>query len=154
MAYREVTMIEIKEVLRLWLAGMPKKRIAAQLGIDPKTIRRYIAQAEASGLQREDGVDALTEERVSDVVVALKTPPERTTGEAWKACEVNREFIEGKLAKNVRLSKISRLLSRQGVDVPYSTLHRYASNELGFCRKRATVPIADGEPGVEIQVDT
>ena len=26
MAYREVTMIEIKEILRLWLAGVPKRR--------------------------------------------------------------------------------------------------------------------------------
>ncbi len=30
--YREVTMIEVKEVLRLWLAGMPTKRIAASWG--------------------------------------------------------------------------------------------------------------------------
>lgn len=154
MAYREVTMIEIKEVLRQWLAGMPKKRIAAQRGLDPKTVRRYIAQAEACGIQLEEGVDALTDERVSAVVVALKTPPERTPGEAWKACEDNRNFIEGKLAKDVRLSKVRRLLRRQGVDVPYSTLHRYASNELGFCRKRVTMPVADGDPGSEVQVDT
>jgi transposase len=147
-------MIEIKEVLRQWLAGMPKKRIAAQLGIDPKTVRRYVAQAEANGIRVEDGVDALTDERVSDVVVALKTLPERAPSEVWKACENNRTLIEDQLAKNVRLSKVRRLLVRQGVDIPYSTLHRYASNELGFCRKRATVPIADGEPGVEIQVDT
>jgi hypothetical protein len=38
--FREVTMVEITEVLRLWLAGTPKKRIAAQLGLDPKTVRR------------------------------------------------------------------------------------------------------------------
>ena len=42
MPYREVTMIEIKEVLRLWLAGVAKKRISEQLGIDRKTVRRYI----------------------------------------------------------------------------------------------------------------
>ncbi len=40
MAYREVTMVEIKEVLRLWRAGTPKKRIAAQLTLDVKTVRR------------------------------------------------------------------------------------------------------------------
>jgi len=33
--YREVTMIEVREVLRLRGAGLPKKRIAAQLGLDP-----------------------------------------------------------------------------------------------------------------------
>lgn len=154
MAYREVTMIEIKEVLRQWLAGIPKKRIAAQLGVDPKTVRRYIGQAEALGLRLEDGVEGLLDERVSDVVVALKTPPARALGEAWKACEDKREFIEEKLAKGVRLSKVHRLLRRHGVDVPYSTLHRYAGTELGFCRTRATVPVADGEPGAELQVDT
>ena len=30
MPYREVTMFEVKEVLRLWLAGVAKKRIAAR----------------------------------------------------------------------------------------------------------------------------
>lgn len=42
MAYREVTMIEIKEVLRRWVSGTPKKRIAAQLELDPRTVRRYV----------------------------------------------------------------------------------------------------------------
>ena len=41
--YREVTMIEIREVLRLRGEGLPKTRIAAQLGLDPKTVRRYLA---------------------------------------------------------------------------------------------------------------
>lgn len=39
MAYREVTMIEIKEVLRRWVNGTPKKRIAAQLVIDGESYR-------------------------------------------------------------------------------------------------------------------
>jgi DNA-binding CsgD family transcriptional regulator len=38
MAFREVTMLEVKEVLRLWLLGVPKKGIAAQLGFDVKTV--------------------------------------------------------------------------------------------------------------------
>lgn len=47
MAYREVTMIKIKEVLRLRCLGAPKKRIAAQLRLDPKTVRRYVEVGEA-----------------------------------------------------------------------------------------------------------
>ena len=46
MAYREVGMFEIKEVLRLWLAGTANKRIARQLRLDPKTVRRHIGVAE------------------------------------------------------------------------------------------------------------
>jgi hypothetical protein len=47
--YHEVTMIEFREVLRLWQEQVPKKRIAAQLGLDPKTVRRYLRAAEAAG---------------------------------------------------------------------------------------------------------
>jgi hypothetical protein len=48
--YREVTMIEVREVLRLRGEGLPKKRIAAQLGPDPKTIRRYLEAAATAGV--------------------------------------------------------------------------------------------------------
>lgn len=47
MAFREVTVIETKEVLRLWRSGVAKKRIAAQLGLDVKTVRGYLRVAEA-----------------------------------------------------------------------------------------------------------
>ena len=50
MAYREVTMVDVKEVLRLWMEGVPRKRIAAQLGLDPKTVRRYVRTATRAGL--------------------------------------------------------------------------------------------------------
>lgn len=42
---------------------------------------------------------------------------------------------------------------RRGVAVPYRTLHRFAVAELAFGRCLATVPVADGDPGVEVQVD-
>ena len=32
--YREVTMLEVKEVLGLWRDGVPTKRLAAQLGLE------------------------------------------------------------------------------------------------------------------------
>jgi hypothetical protein len=47
--YREVTMIEFREILRLWQEQVPKKRIAAQLGLDPKTVRRYLRAVVAGG---------------------------------------------------------------------------------------------------------
>ena len=37
--------------------------------------------------------------------------------------------------------------------VSYRTLHRYATTELGFGRRQATVRVADCEPGAEVQVD-
>ena len=40
MAYREVAMVDVKEVLRLWMAGVARKRIAAQLGLDRRLVRK------------------------------------------------------------------------------------------------------------------
>src|SRR5438093_12720376 len=65
--FREVTMIELKEVLLLWGKGLPKKRVAAQLGLDPKTVRRYLKAATAAGLHA-DG-DPISDDQVRDVLL-------------------------------------------------------------------------------------
>lgn len=154
MAYREVTMFEIKEVVRLWLAGTPKKKIARMLRLDPKTVRRYIAAAQAHDLVPGLDPAALTEDVFAAIVLDLEPTRERSRGKSWHRCEQQREFIAGHLGRRVRLTKIHRLLVRQGVDIPYATLHRFCVAELGFGRTAATVPVADGEPGQELQVDT
>jgi len=154
MAYREVTRVETKEVLRQWLSGTANKRIAARVGVDVKTVRRYVAAAQALGLKREEGEAALTEELLTALLVSLHARPGRQRGDTWERCEAHREFIEQRLAQGVKLSKLRKLLLRHGVQVPYPTLHRFAVAELGFGRTAATVPVADGEPGSELQVDT
>lgn len=154
MTYREVRMVEVKEVLRLWLGAVPKKRIAAMVGLDRKTVRRYIALAEAQGLVRgPQGEAALTDERLARILMTLKTGTGRPHGDGWDRCVEQRAFIEEKL-KAVKLAKVQRLLRRQGVEVPYPTLRRFAMTELGYGRGRRTIPVADAEPGSEVQLDT
>ncbi|MFM7144690.1 MAG: hypothetical protein ACKO2K_22540, partial [Alphaproteobacteria bacterium] len=79
-------MIEIEEVLRQWIAGEPIKRIGRRVGLDPKTVRRYAKAAASCGLGPEQGVAALTAERVSEVVTRLSTVPEREHGDGWALC--------------------------------------------------------------------
>ena len=112
MAYREVTMIGIKEILRLWLAGVAKKRIARTLGFDPKTVRPYTELAAAQGLQPGPQAEPVTDERLEAILVALKSGAGRPHGEGWERCLEQRAFIEQKL-KDVKLSKVRRLLLRQ-----------------------------------------
>ena len=150
--FREVTMIELKEVLRLWGKGVPKKRVAAQLGLDPKTVRRYLKAATAAGL-RADG-DPISDEQVRDVLLALHPGGGRPRGDGWTFCAEQRESIRRWLEGGVRLTKIRKLLARQGVRIAYPTLHRFAVLELQFGRTAPTIPILDGEPGQELQVDT
>lgn len=149
--YREVTVLEIREVLRLWGAGLPKKRIAAQLGLDPKTVRRYVRTAEAAGLSPRPG--PVADEALTAVLLALH-PTGRSRGDGWDQCQAQRDAIQRWLTGGVRLTKIRKLLARQDVAVSYPTLYRFAVAELQFGRTAPTLPILDGEPGQEVQLDT
>ena len=152
MAYREVTVLEVKEVIRQWLAGAGKKRIGARLGLDVKTVRRYLSAAAEQGLNRERPPGDL-DAAVAEVVSALQSPG-RPRSRGWATCTAERGFIASKLANRVRLSKIHKLLRRRGVQVTYATLHRFAVAELDFGRGAPTIPVSDGAPGAELQVDT
>jgi transposase len=150
--YREVRMVEITEVLRLWRAGVPKKRIAARLGLDPKTVRRYVSVAEGTGLRV--GGAPISETQLRDVLLALHPGGGRPRGDDWDRCRAEQDAIRGWLKDGLRLTKIRKLLGRQGVVLPYPTLYRFAVLELGFGRSAPTMPVADGAPGEELQVDT
>jgi hypothetical protein len=149
--YREVTMIELREVIRLWQEQMPKKRIAARLGLDPKTVRRYVGAAEAAGLRAQE---TLSDEQLRDVLLALQPGGGRPHGESWARCGEQREVIQRWLASGLRLTKIRKLLVRQGVLICYPTLYRFAVEQLQFGSTAPTIPILDGQPGQELQVDT
>src|SRR5712691_10336795 len=151
MAFREVTVIETKEVLRLWRSGVTKKRIAAQLGVDVKTVRCYLKVAVDLGLDPVRDLDEAT----AAVVERLAGANRRPRGRAWEVCTAHADFIRSKLEAGVRLTKVRKLLRRQRrVQVSYVTLYRYAVEELGFGRRAATIPVADCGPGEEVQVDT
>jgi transposase len=150
MAFREVTVLEVREVLRLWCDGVPKKRIARQLGLDVKTVRRYLELAGASGIEPAGDLDAA----VAAVVERLGVKRGRPRGDHWELCRAHRGFIDSHLGHGVRLTKIRRLLRRREVHVSYATLHRFAVEELGFGRRAPTIPVADCGPGEEVQLDT
>jgi hypothetical protein len=90
MAFREVAMFEVKKVIRLFGEGMPKKAIARVVGVDPKTVRSYVAAAERlglAGLLDDEGLARLLGELRIDIV-------ERPHREAWRRCEEHRDDIK------------------------------------------------------------
>jgi transposase len=153
MAFREVSVTEIREVLRLWLRGEGLRSIAQLVAADRKTIRRYVAAAQAAGLSRDGGEEQLTDELVGVVVEAARPARPRGRGEAWERCDAERDRIKAWLDADVPVVKIVDLLARRGVVVPERTLHRFCAGELGHGRAKTTVRVADGEPGGEVQVD-
>lgn len=163
MAFREVSVNEIREVLRVWLgvAGLPTpgyRTIAAHCGVDRKTVRRYVEAAQAAGLRRHDDVSAIDDGLIGAVAQAVRPVRPDGHGAAWDQLLGFEEQITAWVAgtaeqRPLTVTKIHTLLARQGAVVPYRTLHRFASERCGFGRKDTTVRVADGEPGVECQID-
>src|SRR6266540_596065 len=91
--YREVTMIEIREVLRLRGEGLPKKRIAAQLGLDPKTVRRYLSTAETAGVCVTATV---SDEDVRQVLLALHPTGGRPRGDGLRLTKIRTARATGR----------------------------------------------------------
>lgn len=75
MAFREVRVIEVREVLRAWLVGAGMRTAAERAGVDRKTARRYVAAAEKAGLVRDGGEGQLTDQLIGAVVAAVRPPP-------------------------------------------------------------------------------
>src|ERR1700747_2438198 len=55
MARRTFTMVDVTEILQHWYAGRPKVEVARSLGVDAKTVRRYVAPAAAGRPKVEGG---------------------------------------------------------------------------------------------------
>lgn len=154
MGYREVTVEEIREALLQWLDGAGKKLVARRLSVDPKTVRRYVRVAEDAGLKQADGKAALTDELLAAIVVALEPQAGRPRGDAWALCVAHQARIEQLLGQRLKLTKVRKLLAREGVTIPYATLHRFAVSELDFGRVAPSIPVLDCGPGEELQLDT
>jgi transposase len=154
MVFREVSVIEIREVLRSWLAGAGLRTVAAQAGVDRKTARRYVEAAVAAGLARDGGPGQLSDELVGQVAEAVRPVRPGGHGQGWDRLESCRAEIQAWVKQGLTVVKIGVLLERQGVAVPYRTLHRFCAERCGYGRAAATtVRVADGEPGAECQLD-
>jgi len=153
MAFREVAVTEIREVLRAWLSGAGLRRVAERAGVDRKTARRYVSAAVEAGLARDGGLGQLTDELVGQVAQVVRPVRPGGHGQAWDQLGACQEQIEGWVKQGLSVVKIGVLLERRGVVVPYRTLHRFCVERCGFGRTAATVRVADGEPGVECQLD-
>lgn len=151
MAFREVRVYEIREVLRLWLDGEALRAIERPRRHEPTRAPR--PQSHSGGpscgpAERDDGF-------IAGVVEAVRPHRSDGHGEAWDLLVANadtvRKWVEG---EGLTAVKIHELLARRGVVVPLRTVQRYVRDECGRRRGQGpTVRVNDGEPGDELQVD-
>jgi transposase len=158
MAYREVAMWEILNVLRRLGRGESKSSIAQATGHSRSTIRRYDRVARELGWS--PGAEEPGEELAAEVGRRLSPAADRAAGEAESELLPHEQQIRQWLTpapgekRGLRLTKVHELLARRGVHVPYSSLHRFAIRHCGFAeRRRITVRMAECAPGEVAEVD-
>lgn len=151
MAFRELTMIEVREMLRRWQAGQGIRAIARDTGFDRKTVRRYIASATSLGVT---ATDELTDDVVHGVADAVQARGAVDPSEQREELAKRREEIRGWLFKDeLRLTKVHRRLEKKSVHVSYATLRRFVIDEFGWGQPPVTVRLPDPPAGQEAQLD-
>jgi transposase len=154
MAFREVRVFEVREALRLWLAGEGFRSVERLSQVDRKTVRRYVEAAVVLGLDRGGGEGQLDDRFIGQVVEAVRPHRHDGHGEAWRELTEHHDDIAGWVADDLTAVKIHEFLERRGIEVPLRTVQRYVAEVCGRTRGQGpTVRIVDGEPGDECQVD-
>jgi hypothetical protein len=154
MAYREVSVVQVREALRRWLHGAGERPIARAAGISRGTARRYITAALTLGIDREGGEEQLTDELIGQICELVRPSRPDGHGEAWQRLVPYEADIKEWVKKGHTAVKIGVLLGRRGVVVPDRTLTRFCTERCGAGRRaRITVRVDDAPAGTECQVD-
>lgn len=125
------------------MRAAPQVQISTALGLDRKTIRKYLAPALAAGLTPGDGnkFDEKLRELIAAWFPEVVDPTTRTV--TWPAIAAHHSWIEGKLDESVTVATIAqRLRDDHGVLVSESTVQRYIATRFAdrVAASKATFP--------------
>ena len=153
MAYREVRVMDIEQVIRRWSAGEAIRSIARATALDRNTVRRLIHLAEETGLRIGETV---SEQQIVTIRLATGRPgAPAQPGKAEQQLQMHRERIEKWLKEDrLLLTKIHELLVREGVAATYTALYRFARKFCDFgSATSVTLRRQESAPGEVAEVD-
>ena len=157
MAYKEYGMWEVQEVLRRLDRGESQVHVATATGRDRKTVRHYLRLAAEFGWRPGDGEpDESLAVRILERLRPGAKEDERCESEQLlfpHRDQIQRWLGGSEGERGLTLTKVHGLLGRQGVRVPYSSLHRFAAQHCEFGRSRSTIRCAETKPGEVSQID-
>jgi transposase len=157
MGYRELSRMEIVEVVRRWQAGESQRAIVRASSVARETVKKYVRVAEELGVTANGPPP--TEDQVVQLVRADRVVGAPRTWASPQAdrLEPHREQITAWLHDDhLQLTHVQELLGRRGLHVAYSTLERFAWR-LGHRPRRGrrgdTVRMAPTPPGEVAEMD-
>ena len=152
MAYREVTRVQIQEIIRRWQAGEGYRQIASGTGVSRNTVRKYLSAARAEGIVR-DG-PAPTDDQLSRLAAMGQSGPRpaATPNEEllapW-AAQIHRWLTGDRL----QLTRIHELLLARGCPVTYQSVRRFILTRNWRRPRRITLRMEDTPPGEVAEMD-
>lgn len=149
-------MTDVTEILVHWYAGRSQSEVATSLGVDRKTIKKYVAPAIAAGIT--PGGPAMTTADWAELCgkwfpAVADTRLRQTT---WPQIEAHRDYVAAMLKAGVTQATIwQRLRDEQELAASLASLKRWVAANLPeeVRRGRVTVLMDDPEPGSEAQID-
>ncbi|MFI6056516.1 IS21 family transposase [Streptomyces violascens] len=148
-------MVDITEIYVHWYAGRSKSELAESLGVDRKTITKYLAPAIAAGIT--PGGAPMAEADRSGLIKGWFPQPadKRLRQITWAEIDKHRDYIQ-ELLGAVTVSTIhQRLRDEHGLSVSVASLRRWVRATLPEETRRSQVTVLrdDVEPGLEAQID-
>ena len=131
MARRTFDVIDVTEILVHWHAGRSLNEMSQSLGVDRKTIRKYVAPAAAAGIV--PGGAAKAGQEWADLVREWfpELSDARLRQVTWPAIGVHHDYITGQLKAGVRMSTIwQRLRDEHGLAASVASFRRYVAANL------------------------
>lgn len=148
-------MRDIIEIYRHWQAGRGSRCIAESMGVDRKTVRKYIRAAVEAGF-RQDGQytseewKAFVKERFPEIV------DQAARSGCFGKLDRYRDYIAEGLRTNCMSTVWQRLREATGVDVSVTAFRRYVRAMMPdalVTPNEVTVYRPEVPPGEEVQID-
>jgi transposase len=158
MARRTFDVIDVTEILVHWHAGRSLNEMSGSLGVDRKTIRKYIAPAVAAGIEPGSG-PVKSEDEWHELVREWfpELSDARLRQVTWPAIAVHHEYVTAQLRAGVRMSTIhQRLRDEHGLAASVASFRRYVAANVPEEVRRAQVTVWNprpAEPGEQAQID-
>ncbi|MFA4836791.1 MAG: IS21 family transposase [Dehalococcoidia bacterium] len=152
MAFKEVTRVEIKEIIRRWQDGSSIRAVARATGLSRTTAQKYIQAAEACGLSR--GGPPPTEDQLLILVRMNIAGPRQVAIPTQGILAPWSDRIERWVQEDrMQLTRVHELLGQQGCAVSYTSLRRFVARQGLSRNKRTTVRMNDTAPGEAAEMD-
>lgn len=149
-------MADLVELYRRWDAGESISEVSNRLGVDRKTVRKYVSAATGAGLSPGGGGDVgVWRERIAGWFP--DRADSRLRHSSWPVYDQHEAWIRQQLAAGVTIATMwQRLRDEHGVDSSERSLNRWVAATIDPAERaqaRATALLPTPPPGEQGQVD-